>query len=52
MASSLSNLINNLSGGIHEIKCKYRHHDKKFGSLRIRYQHCDCCFNLQTLKIT
>ena len=29
MASSLSNLVNNLSEGIHRIKCKYRHDDKK-----------------------
>ena len=28
MASSLSNLVNNLSEGIHRIKCKYRHDDK------------------------
>ena len=32
MASSLSNLVNNLSEGIHKIKCKYRHNDKKFES--------------------
>ena len=29
MASSLSNLINNLSEGIHRIKCKYGHNDKQ-----------------------
>ena len=27
MASLLSNLVNNLTEGIHEIKCKYRHDD-------------------------
>ena len=27
MASSLSNLVNNLSEGIHKIKCKYGHND-------------------------
>ena len=32
MASPLSNLANNLSEGIHKIKCKYRHNDKKFES--------------------
>ena len=34
-ANSLSNLVNNLSEGIHKIKCKYRHNDTKcetFGS--------------------
>ena len=29
MASSLSNLVNNVSEAIHKIKCKYRHYDKK-----------------------
>ena len=29
MASTLSNLVNNLSEGIHTIKCKSGHDDKK-----------------------
>ena len=29
MASSLSNLVNNPSEGIHKIKCKYEHDEKK-----------------------
>ena len=29
MASSLSNLVNNLSEGLHRIKCKLEHDDKK-----------------------
>ena len=29
MPSSLSNLVNNLSEGIHKIKCKFGHTDKK-----------------------
>ena len=29
MASSLSNLINDLAEEIHRIKCKYRHDNKK-----------------------
>ena len=29
MASSLSNLVNNLSEGIQKIKCKHGHDDKK-----------------------
>ena len=33
MASSLSNLVDNLSEGIHRIKCKFGHDDKK----------CDTC---------
>ena len=41
MASSLSNL-NNLSEGIHKIKCKYRHDDKKCETCRIKYKYCVC----------
>ena len=29
MVSSLSNLVNNLSKGIHRIKCKFGHDDQK-----------------------
>ena len=29
MASSLSNFVNNLAEGIHEIKCKYMHDNEK-----------------------
>ena len=38
MASSLSNLVNNLSEGIHRIKCKFEHADNavKFVELNIR----------------
>ena len=39
MASTLSNFVNNLSEGIHKIKCKYRHDDKK------------CCGNLWKRKM-
>ena len=36
MVSSLSNLVNNLSEGIHRIKCKYRHDDKKLETYGIK----------------
>ena len=42
MASSLSNLVNNLSEGVHKIKCKYGHNDKKCETCRIQYKYCDC----------
>ena len=42
MASSLLNLVNNLSGGIHKIKSKYGHDDKKCKTCGIRYKYCDC----------
>ena len=41
-ASSLSNLVNNLSNEIHRIKCKFRHNDKKCEACRIKYKYCDC----------
>ena len=42
MTSSLSNLVNNLSEGIHRIKCKFGHDDKKCETCRINYKYCDC----------
>ena len=43
MASSLSNLVNNLSEGSHIIKCKYRHNDKKCETCgKIKYKYCEC----------
>ena len=40
MASSLSNLVNNLSEGIYKIKCKYGHDDKKCEIFRHKYKYC------------
>ena len=42
MASLLSNLLNSLSEGIHRIKCKFRHDDKKYETCGIKYKYCDC----------
>ena len=42
IASSLSNLVNNLSEGIHKIKSKYGHNDKKCETCRIKYKYCNC----------
>ena len=41
MASSLSNLVNNLSERIHRIKCKYEHDG-------ITYEVCDAFLNTKT----
>ena len=41
MPSSLSNLVNNLAEGIHKIKCKYGHNDKKYEPCGIEYKDCD-----------
>ena len=42
MASSLSNFVNNLSEGIHRIKCKFEHDDKKSETCGIKYEYCNC----------
>ena len=42
VASSLSNLVNNLSEGIHRIRCKFGHNDKICETCEIKYKFCDC----------
>ena len=50
MASSLSNLVNSLSEGIHKIKCKFEHDDKKCRTCRIKYKYCDCFLEYLNFK--
>ena len=51
MPSSLSNLINNPSEGIHKIKCKYGHDDKKNVKIAELNINIPTVFlNTQTLK--
>ena len=50
MPSSLPNLVNNLSEGIHRIKCKYRHDDKKCEICGIKYKFCDCFLEYTNFK--
>ena len=42
MASSLSNLVNNLSEGIHIIKCKFGRNDKKCETCGVKYKYYNC----------
>ena len=42
MASSLSNLVNNLSEGINRTKCKYGRDDKKCETCGIKYKYYNC----------
>ena len=42
MASSLSNLVNNLFEGIHKIKLKLGHGNKKQETCGIKCKYCDC----------
>ena len=48
--SSLSNLVNNLSEGIHRIKCKYGHDDKKCETCRIKYKYWNWYFEYTNFK--
>ena len=50
MASTLSNLVNNLSERIHRIKCKYRHDDEKLEICGIKYKYCDCFLEYTNVK--
>ena len=50
MAISLSTLVNNLSEGVHKIKCKFGHDGKQFGTCGIRYKYCNCFLEYANLK--
>ena len=50
MASSLSNLVNNFSEGIHRIRCKYAHDDKKYETCEIKYKYCNCFLEYMNFK--
>ena len=50
MASSLSNLVNNPSEGIHKIKCKYGQGDKKYETCGIKYKYCECFLEYTDFK--
>ena len=47
---SSSNLVNNLSKGIHRIKCKFGHNDKKCETCEITYKYCDCFLEYKNFK--
>ena len=50
MASSLSNLVNNLSDRLHRTKCKLEHDDKNCEECRIKYKYCHCFLEYTNLK--
>ena len=41
MASLLSNLVGNLAEGVHKIKCKHGHDNKKCETCGIKYKDCE-----------
>ena len=49
MASSLSNLVNNLPERLHRIKLG--HDDKKCETYGIKYKYCNCFLERKILKI-
>ena len=50
MVSSWSNLVDNLPEGIHKIKCKYGHDNKKWQIRGINVKDCECCVKYKNLK--
>ena len=50
MASSLLNLVNNLSEGIHRSKCKFDHGNKKCETCRIKYKYYDFFLEYTSFK--
>ena len=51
MASSLPNLVNNLSEGIHRIKCKSGHDDKECKTFRTKYKNWGCFLEYTKFKV-
>ena len=51
MASWLSNLANNLSEGIHGVKCKFGHCDKKSETLELNISIATVFVTIQVLKM-
>ena len=50
MASSLSNLDNNLPEGRHRIKYKLRRDNKKSQACGIKHKYCDCFHKYANFK--
>ena len=50
MTSTLSSLVDNLAEGIHRIKCKHEHDNKKCETCGIQYKDCESCLDLILYK--
>ena len=50
MTSSLSNLVNNISEGIHRTKYELGHDDKKYETCGIEYKYCNCFLEYMSFK--
>ena len=51
MVSSLLNLVNNLAEGVHKIKCKYGHDNKKIQNLELNTKIVSVVMNIPTLML-
>ena len=51
MASSISNLVNNLSEGLHRINCKLGNDDKNVKHVELNVSIVTVFSNMQTLKM-
>ena len=51
MASSLSNLFNNLAEGIYKIKCKFGHDDKNVKFVELNTKIVSAALHIRTLKM-
>ena len=51
MATSLPNLVNNLSERIYRIKCKCGHDYKKCWTCGIKYKYCKCVLECTNYKM-
>ena len=40
---TIKSYFDSLAVGIHKIKCKYGHGNKKCQTCRIKYLDCECC---------
>ena len=50
MASTLSNLVNNISEEIHRTKCKDGHDDKRCETCGTKYKYCGCFLKYTNFK--
>ena len=50
VASSLSNVVNNLVGGIHQIKYKYGHDNKTCEKCGVKFKNFECCLEYTNVK--
>ena len=50
MATSLSNLVNNIAEGNHKVKCKYGDNNEKRETCGIKYENCECYFEYTSVK--